>query len=182
MDFFLVIIFGIIALSFFSGGNKKKKSSYTSSKSNKKSKSALYESSSPATAAMRQSRETSQGGAYKNNNQNQDQHQDGMQDDDFQFGQLYSLSKAKIEKARREAASKLEYEGLPKFDDNDDEDVQSFQTTAKSYVSTKQPPLVRDMNFSRRRHLSSERRSSLLNIKTIIGCVVLFVTLMAFIR
>ena len=94
--------------------------------------------------------------------------------DDVDPTELYKISKDRIDRARKIAAGKLS------------DSLQSFETTTKTarnlrtsgvYVA-KQPPLVRDMNLSRKLFLSGgrstifgERQKKSFGFKTILGLV-----------
>ena len=106
--------------------------------------------------------------------------------DDLDPSALYKISKERVERARKAAASKLSYSGLPTTKDkskHSGSNLQSFETTAKNaqmqggYVA-KQPPLVRDMNVSRKLFLSGgrgntfgERQKNVFGFKSIMGVV-----------
>ena len=82
---------------------------------------------------------------------------DGMQDD-LDPSALFEVSKARLERAGRSAhkaaAAKIAYEGLPKSA-NLSSKTRKMETSIT--IDTKQPPLIRDMNISRRLFLSGGR-------------------------
>jgi hypothetical protein len=82
---------------------------------------------------------------------------DGMQDD-LDPSALFEVSKARLERAgrsaRKAAAAKIAYESLPK-PSNMSSKTRKMETSIT--IDTKQPPLIRDMNLSRRRFLSGGR-------------------------
>ena len=164
MELFFFIILAIIFFGIF-GDSKKQKS---------KLKASSILSPKNGSRSSQQSREDypRDWKSYEDAERGQ---QSGMQDD-VNYEAIYKLSKDRIGLARKAASEKLS------------DSLQSFDTTAKNTQTggahvAKQPPLVRDMNMSRKLFLSGgrgntfgEREKKNFGVKTILGVMALAVT------
>ena len=103
---------------------------------------------------------------------------EGMQDD-LDPSRLYEVSKARLESARKSAAQKLSYSGLPTTRSPRPKN-KGRTLDVPDLLSKGQPPLVRDMNLQRRVFLSGgrnntfgERQKSRFDTKTLLVLLVL---------
>lgn len=168
MEFFFFIV---VAMIFFSSFGKRKKQKNNPNTS-------LFISPKKATPVLSpksviqpfQPSNINHKSGWENYEAAERNEQAGMQDDLYPT-EFYKVSKDRLNLARKAAAGKLS------------DSLQSFETTAKNarpsgaYV-TKQPPLVRDMNLSRKlflsggsRNIFGERQKKSFGIKTILGVV-----------
>lgn len=168
MEFLFFIILGIILLVIF-GDNKKQKAKPKPSSVLSPKQPRPILSPKSGMRPLLQANENQQN-VWKNYEAAEQGEQGGMQDD-LDPTAFYKISKDRIDLARKAASEKLS------------DSLQSFETTAKNkqasgaYVA-KQPPLVRDMNLSRKLFLSGgrsnifgERQKKSLGIKTILSVV-----------
>lgn len=166
MELLFFIILAIIFFGIFGDGEKHK------SKQKRKSRSRAALSPKAISGASGRADENYPRD-WKNYEAAERSEHAGMQDD-VDPTELYKISKDRIDRARKVAAGKLS------------DSLQSFETTTKTarnlrssgvYVA-KQPPLVRDMNLSRKLFLSGgrstifgERQKKSFGFKTILGLV-----------
>lgn len=158
MDFLIFLIAAIIFFSFFGGKKKKKTKRQPRPQPQRQPRPVLsprgvnqpVQWGSQSQPRIQKNYETVEQGAQNDSDANA----------------LYKLSKERLDRAqklaRKAAAAKLSHKGLPTTGD----DLQSFETTAKNtqmgsgHVAI-QPPLVRDMNVSRKLFLSGGRGNTL---------------------